>query len=546
MAVGRVFCALLVCALLWLSASRAFAQASSSGELAGAADELVETAPVMLDGRELFRVRGIQVYPAQKRAHAISERLLELARNRRFEPGQLDTLQAEGWVWIAAGPDRVMRVHPGDGELEGVDYRGLSEIYTSRIREAIAAFRQARTRQALVAAGWRAGVATVLALLLSFLLRMVFRALGRWEAATGSKVKSVTISSFELVRAHHIWAVVRAALRVVFGLAWAVLGVAYLRYVLAQFPWTAAAADQLQGWILAPIQYFGRGLLAMIPDVIFLLILIVVTRYVLGIIKSFFDSVGCGDVDLKGFYPEWAGPTYNLVRLGVIAFSLVMAYPHIPGASSDAFKGVSLFMGAILSLGSTGVISNIIAGYTMVYRRAFREGDLIQIDDVIGFVSKIRLQVTHLRTPKNEEVIIPNSKILNSEVKNFVTLAESEGLLLHTTVGIGYETPWRQVEAMLVEAAGRTEGLLKEPPPFVRQQSLGDFAVTYMLLGFCKRPAEMFRIYSDLHGHILDVFNEHDVQIMTPAYEGDPEKAKVVPREQWYLPPAKPPGASKA
>jgi small-conductance mechanosensitive channel len=182
----------------------------------------------------------------------------------------------------------------------------------------------------------------------------------------------------------------------------------------------------------------------------------------------------------------------------------------------------------------------------MVYRRAFREGDLIKIDGVTGFVSKIRLQVTHLRTPKNEEVIIPNSKILNSEVMNYCTLAETEGLYLYTSVGIGYETSWRQVEAMLIEAAGRTAGLLKDPPPFVRQQALGDFAVTYTVFGCCKTPKEMFRIYSELHSNILDLFNEHSVQIMTPAYEGDPEKPKIVPREEWFLPPAKPPGAAKA
>jgi small-conductance mechanosensitive channel len=207
---------------------------------------------------------------------------------------------------------------------------------------------------------------------------------------------------------------------------------------------------------------------------------------------------------------------------------------------------VSLFVGALLSLGSTGVISNIIAGYTMVYRRAFREGDLIKIDDVTGFVSKIRLQVTHLRTLKNEEVIIPNSKILNSEVMNYCSLEENEGIYLYTSVGIGYETPWRQVQALLVEAAGRTQGLAKDPAPFVRQQALGDFAVTYTVFGFCKTPKEMFRIYSDLHGNILDLFNEHSVQIMTPAYEGDPEKPKVVPREEWFLSPAKAPAQSPA
>jgi small-conductance mechanosensitive channel len=453
---------------------------------------------------------------------------------------------AEGWVWIGSGAERVMRVHDLDGASEGVDRFSLAELYATKIREAIAEFRQARTRRALLSGSLRAGVATVLAVLLFFGLRLLLRLLNTWESKHAQQVKSVKLGGFEILGAHHIWATVRAALRVVFGIGAALLLEVYLQYVLGLFPWTWAAAQQMNGWVLAPIEYFGRGLLAMIPDAIFLIILYYVTRHVLRLIQSFFDSVGRGAVELRGFYPEWAGPTYNLVRLGVIAFSVVMAYPHVPGASSDAFRGVSLFVGALLSLGSTGVISNIIAGYTMVYRRAFREGDLIKIEQVTGFVSKIRLQVTHLRTLKNEEVIIPNSKILNSEVMNYCSLAENEGIYLYTSVGIGYETPWRQVQAMLIEAAGRTQGLAQDPAPYVRQQALGDFAVTYTVFGFCKTPKEMFRIYSDLHGHILDLFNEHSVQIMTPAYETDPEKPKVVPREEWFLPPAKAPAAPKA
>jgi small-conductance mechanosensitive channel len=170
-------------------------------------------------------------------------------------------------------------------------------------------------------------------------------------------------------------------------------------------------------------------------------------------------------------------------------------------------------------------------------------GDRIRVGDVLGDVVAMRQQVTLLRTPKNEEVIIPSSMILSSHVINYSSLAREKGLILHTTVGIGYETPWRQVEAMLIEAANRAEGLLREPPPFVLQKSLGDFCVTYEINVYCDRPQEMAKLYTALHRNILDVFNEHGVQIMTPAYEGDPEQPKVVPKEQWYAAPAKAPGA---
>jgi small-conductance mechanosensitive channel len=164
----------------------------------------------------------------------------------------------------------------------------------------------------------------------------------------------------------------------------------------------------------------------------------------------------------------------------------------------------------------------------------------VKIGGFIGDVAAVRLQVTHLKTFKNEEVIVPNSSVLNAEVINYSTLARTSGLILHTTVGIGYETPWRQVEAMLLEAARRTTGLQQEPAPFVRELALGDFCVTYELNAYCSDPLAMNALYADMHRHILDVFNEYGVQIMTPAYEGDTPEPKVVPKDKWFTPPAKP------
>jgi small-conductance mechanosensitive channel len=226
-----------------------------------------------------------------------------------------------------------------------------------------------------------------------------------------------------------------------------------------------------------------------------------------------------------------------------VAFTVVVAYPYIPGSDSQAFKGVSLFLGVIFSLGSSSVISNVIAGYTMTYRRAFRLGDRIQVGDVTGFVTEASLLVTRVRSVKNEEIVIPNSQILSSAVTNYSTLARADGVILHTTVGIGYETPWRQVEAMLLLAADRAEGTEKSPPPYVLQKSLGDFCVVYEINAYCRDANSIARAYTELHRNILDVFNEYGVQIMTPAYEGDPAVAKVVPRDQWYLVPAAPPSA---
>jgi small-conductance mechanosensitive channel len=179
----------------------------------------------------------------------------------------------------------------------------------------------------------------------------------------------------------------------------------------------------------------------------------------------------------------------------------------------------------------------------LIYRRVFKVGDRVKIGDFVGDVVATRLQVIHLKTVKNEEITVPSSTVVNSHVVNYSALAEEKGLILHSTVTIGYDAPWRQVEALLLLAAERTQGLLREPPPFVLQTSLDDFYVSYEVNVFTNAPREMQRIYTDLHRNIQDAFNEYGVQIMSPNYRGDPAAPKVVPKEQWYATPAKAPDA---
>ena len=289
---------------------------------------------------------------------------------------------------------------------------------------------------------------------------------------------------------------------------------------------------------LGPLEVIANGFVAHIPSLVFLVVLFFVFRLSLRLIRLFFEAVERRTVTLANFDPEWAEPTYKIIRILVIAFGLIVAYPYIPGSESAAFRGVSLFIGIVFSLGSSTAISNIIAGYMMTYRRAFKVGDRVKVGGAFGEVVETRLQVTHLRSPKNEEIVVPNSQILASEVVNYSSLARTRGLILHTEVGIGYEAPWRQVEAMLILAAERTPGLSMDPRPFVLHKKLGDFAITYELNVYCTDVPAMMQLYTALHRNILDVFNEYGVQIMTPAYEQDPREPKVVRREDWHAPPS--------
>jgi small-conductance mechanosensitive channel len=290
---------------------------------------------------------------------------------------------------------------------------------------------------------------------------------------------------------------------------------------------------------MTPLRTTASAAVRSIPDVVFLAVLFFVFRMLLGLTRLFFEAIEEGAVTFAGFQPDWAQPTYRAVRLALIAFALVMAFPYIPGSNSAAFQGVSIFLGVLLSLGSSSAIANIVAGYMLIYRRAFKVGDRIKIGQSLGDVIETRLQVTHLRSPKNEELIIPNSQILSADVVNYSSLARARGLILHTEVGIGYDVSWRQVEAMLLAAADRTPGLLAQPRPFVLEKRLAEFAVIYELNVYCANASAMGRLYAALHRNILDLFNEHGVQIMTPAYEGDPPEPKVVPRERWHATPSR-------
>ena len=504
----------------------------------------VPTAPVVIDGVTLFRVRGSSAFPAERRAAGIAERIKAAAADRTVSPDAVRTVESEMGTAIVAGRERVMVVLDADARLESLKRNVLSELFARSMREALVSYRQARSREALLAGAARAAVATVL---LAAVVALVVW-LSRWaqrvlEATYRQRVQSVGIQSFQLVRAEQIWVALQRVLAGARALVIIVLAFVYLQYVLGRFPWTRGASRGLLQLVLDPLATMGWGFVDAIPNLFFLIILVVIIRYVLKVISLFFAAVGRGEVALAGFDQEWADPTYKLLRVAVVALALVVAYPYIPGSGSEAFKGISIFVGILFSLGSSSTIANIIAGYTMTYRRAFRMGDRVKISGMTGDVIQMRLQVTHLRTIKNEEVVIPNSTILNNEVVNYSSLAKTRGLILHTTVGIGYETPWRQVEAMLLMAAERTPAVMREPVPFVRQLALGDFAVTYELNVYCDNAQTMGRIYTALHENILDVFNEHGVQIMTPAYEGDPEQPKVVPKEQWFSAPARPAAA---
>lgn len=502
-------------------------------------DSLLGTskAAVVIDGKVLFYVRGITSYPAEKRASVIEQRIEDAASDLSVPAESITVIQNELRDDIFISGKFIMSVIEADANLEGISRANFVRVIKRNITQAIISYRAERTSQALLNKAFYGIGATVITVLLLFIINWIVKKFNVWfENKLKTKIDSLESRSFQMIRSRQLWFTFYSFVRGIKFLLFLIIIFIYAQYILGLFPWTRAVSISLLGFFLKPLAAFGNSILNFIPNLAFLIVIYFITRYLLKLIKLFFSGIEQGSIKIANFDPEWAIPSYKILRLLLIAFSVIVAYPYIPGSDSDAFKGVSLFMGVLFSLGSSSLISNLIAGYTMTYRKTFKKGDIVKIEDYVGQVMDIKLFVTRLRTLKNEEVVVPNSIILNNNVINYSSLAAERGLILHTTVGIGYETSWRQVEDMLKAAAQRTEGILKDPPPYVLQKSLGDFSITYELNAFCNDPVNMMKYYTALHQNVLDVFNENNVQIMTPAYEGDPAEPKVVPKEKWIVP----------
>jgi small-conductance mechanosensitive channel len=493
----------------------------------------VNQAPVIIDGKKLFRVRGISSYPATRRASEVRQRIIGLANDESFDPDQLTVSNEQSNRSIIMAVDlEVLSVFDEDAALENIQRELLAFAHREVIASTIRQYRSDRSVGRLVNNSLLALTATVLFVFLLWANTRLFRWLVSWtERDVRRGVRELATKTHHLFHPHQLWAFVAGLLRFLRMVAYFLLTYFYLNAVLGLYPWTRPVARMLLRFVIDPLESIWLGFVASLPNLIFLVVLWIVTSYLLKFCRAFFQAIERGRIRSENFEADWAMPTYKIVRILVIAFAVVVAYPYIPGSDSLAFKGVTVFVGILLSLGSSSFIANLLAGLSMTYRGAFRVGDRIRVGETEGTVEELKVMITRVRTPKNEIVVIPNSNIMNSDVINYSQLAKTEGLLLHTKVGIGYDTPWRQVEAMLIEAAGRTRGVDKERTPFALQTALGDFSVQYQINAYCKEVRDLQRIYSELHANIQDVFNENGVQIMSPAYVADPEKPKLVPPE---------------
>lgn len=482
--------------------------------------ETLESAPVLFRGAPLFDVSsGIGSLGVRERALAIERRLAVAAEDAATPLDALQPVERGTSTDLLLGRHLLLTI---TDEEAGALGRTRAQLVADRrvaLAGAFARDRQDRSYRQLLLSAAMSAAALLLFAVFAFLLI-------RGTASVGRRIdllrpRLVDMLGPRLSRllspaaiANALFGTVRL-LALITGL---VVFYFVLQFVLSRFPWTRGLADELMENGAEALGWLGGGLLGYLPKALNVLLIIVVTRYLIRLARWGFLQIERGSVTLNGFYPEWAQPTYQIVRFFMLAFAAVAAFPYLPGSGSEGFRGISLLLGVMVSLGAASAVANIISGLVLTYMRPFRIGERVRIADTVGDVIGKDLFVVRMRTIKNVDVTIPNSLVLANHIVNYSSSAESHGLVLHTTVTIGYDVPWRRVHELLVEAARRTDGIVDDPAPFVLQTGLDDFYPRYELNAFTRDPGRMSVIYSALHANIQDAFNEAGVEIMSPHY----------------------------
>lgn len=476
--------------------------------------------PVQFQGTDLFFVQErVLSFSAEERARAITARIERLARDPRINQTPVTVVDGEASSDVVCGDLVIMSVTDRDAKLSGQARPALASTYARLVGEAVQTERVRYSFRRLLLAVAYALLTTVILLgsvwLTGFLLRRLQAKLTSWK---GTMIRPVQIQKLELLSADRLYGLLMALARMLRLAAIILLFYFYLPLLLTFLPWTEGYAARLFEYLLAPVRWFLGALTNFLPNLFFIAVILGVTHYLIKLVRFLFAEVGKGTLVFPGFFPDWAGPTFKIARFLILAFAAIIVFPYLPGSRSPAFQGVSVFLGILLSLGSTSAVANVVAGVLLTYTRAFQIGDRVKIDATVGDVVEKTLLVTRVRTIKNVDIAIPNSVVLGSHVVNYSATMGSQRLILHTTVTIGYDAPWRTVHQLLTDAALSTENILQEPPPFVFQTSLNDFHVSYEINAFTNEPNRMADTYSLLHQNIQDRFNQAGVEIMSPGY----------------------------
>jgi len=482
--------------------------------------ENAATFPVILDRDTLFNIYTKSGATGPKeRASGISLRLKNLLNDDFLTTDSLRISESDFTTDIIYKELVIMGITDLDAMIFGKSRQQLAEDYLLIIKTSLA---EARENQSLVKLLTRIGLVLLIIGGVWFLIRMILKIHTRLESfITSNKdkwLKSLSYKDYTFLSAEQELKLVYFVLKLIKWILIILAVYLVIPLIFSIFPFTRGWADTLLTLIWSPFKGILISVWKFIPNLFTIIVIVVVMRYSMRFVRYIFTEIEAEKLVISGFHADWAMPTFSIVKFLLYAFMFVLIFPYLPGSDSSIFRGVSVFIGVLFSLGSSSAIANIIAGIVLTYMRPFKIGDRIKIGDMTGDVIEKTLLVTRLRTTKQEEITIPNSSVLSGNTINYSANVKNDGLIIHTTVTIGYDVPWKDMHQALIDAALQTPEIQKQPQPFVLQTSLDDFYVSYQINAYVKNVNGLAGIYSGLHQNIQDVCNERGIEIMSPHY----------------------------
>ncbi|MBO4672762.1 MAG: mechanosensitive ion channel [Bacteroidaceae bacterium] len=478
-------------------------------------------APLIIDGDTLLVIyaRKGGMLP-EARVSAVKSKVMEVGKRLTMFVDSIYVFDSEVSSDVMVGEDVILSVTDLDALWMGMERMELAETYREAISKKVEELHKTYgLRQKLQSMGWVGLIIAVQVLLIWFIV-WLFR---RWKFSTTKKIlssiKSVSIKNYPLLDTHRLGIFIIFLFNLVRLLLILVVVLVGITFMFSFFPETKAYTYTVFGFIWNPLSDILGAVVNYLPNLFKIAVIIFCFHYLLKAIRYFANEIASGRLKINGFYADWAMPTYSILRVLLLCFMFVMIWPLLPSSDSQVFQGVSVFIGVVVSLGSTSVVGNVMAGLVMTYMRPFRLGDYIRYGDTEGEVVEKSMLVTRIRTRKNEIVTIPNSNMMSSQTSNYTISAQQYGVIVHTKITIGYDEPWKKIERLLLEAADKTDGIKKHPKPYVRITSLDDFYVEYEINGYTERSRTMPAVYSTLHQNILDTMHGAGVEIMSPHIE---------------------------
>ena len=499
-----------------------------------------ETVTLTFFNRPIVNLKAKVLGRSPEERAAAAERVLDELLDQGIT-GPVTTRPFEGGALISVGARGVIALtSPDVDEQLGETIEGVSAQAVLRLQQTLADAAQSRTPRALLRASAVAltGIAAGL-LLLWGIARVRSLVAGKLVSVAERKLAGTGLADATTLRESRLRDFERGLVASVAGVVEIVVAYVTISFVLGQFAYTRPWGDAMSGFLLATAENVGLDTAAAVPGLFMVIVILLIARVAVRLVGLWFNAVEAGRIRPRWVYPDTAQPTRRLLTTGVWLFAVVVAYPFMPGSQTDAFKGVSVFLGIMVTLGSSGLVNQVVSGFMITYSRALRVGDFVRVGDVEGTVVHIGVLSVKIKTLVHEEVTIPNAVVVTQTMTDYSRPAEAaHGVFTPTSVTIGYDAPWRQVQSLLLLAAERTSGLRRQPEPYVLQTGLEDFYVRYTLFVCLERQEMRRETLHALRANIQDLFNEYGVQIMSPNYMVDPKSPKVVDKKNWFAAPA--------